>query len=165
MAMGQAEKSRNEVPPKDRYACAENRLSTVPLSISEHAPHRVDGYEHPLREIPKAPEAEAASERQATHDGLAPAVVDHIQRNRLEPHLARHIQGPAKSVNGKIRPETLVLPVSVHGNHGRRIGAPWIPIALMIIRGVPWAHWQSDQFERSGDMDGELESFPWLDGV
>ncbi len=54
----------------------------------------------------------------ATREGLVPAVVDHIRHDQLEPHLARHVHGPARSVGRKVGPETLALPALVRGNHG-----------------------------------------------
>ena len=62
-----------------------------PLSIVEHGPNRADGDKHPVRPILKAPETEAAVEFHATRESFVPAVVDHIEHDQLEPHLAGDI--------------------------------------------------------------------------
>ena len=66
---------------------------SVPLSIGEHAPYRVDGDEHPFRSIREAPETEAAIEFPSARKGLVSAIVDHVQDNQFDPDLAGGMPG------------------------------------------------------------------------
>ena len=79
--------------------------------MTKHVPDRTYGDEHPFRAILKALETGAAVESHAMREGLVSAIIDYIQDQQLEPYLARDIPGPTKRVNGKVRTDSLTLPV------------------------------------------------------
>ncbi|MYA90034.1 MAG: hypothetical protein F4X97_16550 [Boseongicola sp. SB0662_bin_57] len=72
-------------PPASRHCVAG---ASSPLSIAKRGPYRADGHEHSVRPALKALEFEAAAEFHATRVGLAPAVVNHIAHDQLDPSFA-----------------------------------------------------------------------------
>ena len=74
---------------------------------------------HSFQAIPKVPESESAVEVATAHEGLIPAIVDHVRDRQLLAHFVGNIQGAAKHIDRTLRSEAPVLPSSADGEQGK----------------------------------------------